>query len=98
MRDTNKDECTFSAGTKCKRPHFCTGESVKPPITAQSIINNILLDDDPENIRETLHDMLLVVFMYFEDPSNEFKERVYTAYQTLYNALKDMEALNPRRA
>jgi hypothetical protein len=72
----------------------CT--QAKSPITAQTIINDILSTDDPENIRETLHKMMLAFFMY-DNPTEEFKGRVYCAYRTLYDALKAMEQLNPRR-
>lgn len=68
------------------------------PITAEEIIKDILIWDDPENIREDLHEMMLAFFMHYESPTEEFKGRIYCTYTTLYNALKQMETLNPRRA
>jgi len=73
------------------------GTQKKSPITAQTIINDIILSDDPENIRENLHEMILAFFMYFKNPTDEFKGRVYYTYVTLYHALKEMETLNQRR-
>lgn len=67
------------------------------PVTAEQIVSDILIWDDPENIREDLHEMMLAFFMHYESPTEEFKERIYCTYTTLYNALKAMEQLNPRR-
>lgn len=67
------------------------------PITAEQIVSDILIWDDPENIREDLHEMMLAFFMHYESPTEEFKGRIYCTYTTLYNALKQMEQLNPRR-
>ena len=68
------------------------------PITAESIVKEIISLDDPQNIREDLHEMMLAFFMFYGNPSEEFKGRIYQSYTTLYNALKKMETLNPRRA
>jgi hypothetical protein len=68
------------------------------PITAEEIIKDILIWNDPENIREDLHEMMLAFFMHYESPTEEFKGRIYCTYTTLYNALKQMETLNTRRA
>jgi len=67
------------------------------PVTAEQIVSDILIWDDPENIREDLHEMMLAFFMHYESPTEEFKGRIYCTYTTLYNALKQMEQLNPRR-
>ena len=82
MLDT-KDECATCANK---------------PVTAESIVKEIISWDDPENIREDLHEMMLAFFMHYESPTEEFKGRIYCTYTTLYNALKQMETLNPRRA
>lgn len=66
------------------------------PNTAEQIVSKILDWDDPENIREDLHSMMLAFFMH-DNPTVEFKERIYCSYTTLYHALKQMEVLNPRR-
>lgn len=68
------------------------------PITAESIVEEIISLDDPKNIREDLHEMMLAFFMHYENPTEEFKGRIYNTYTTLRNALKQMETLNTRRA
>lgn len=83
MSHTEKDNCATCA---------------QKPITAESIIKEIISWDDPENIREDLHEMMLAFFMHYESPTEEFKGRIYCTYTTLYNALKQIETLNPRRA
>ncbi len=70
----------------------------KSPITAQSIIDDILLLDDPQNIRETLHELIMAFFLYYDSPTEEFKGKVYATYIGLYQALKQMETLQERRA
>lgn len=79
---TKNDECATCA---------------QKPVTAEQIVSDILIWDDPENIREDLHEMMLAFFMHYESPTEEFKGRIYCTYTTLYNALKAMEQLNPRR-
>lgn len=64
------------------------------PITAEKIIHEILSWDEPENIRENLHEMMLIFFMNFEDPTEEFKQRIYGTYTVLYKALKQIEKFN----
>lgn len=102
---TGKAEPSFISACNLNflKMHYTENEcatcaQVKSPITAQTIITDILSTDDPENIRETLHEMMLAFFTHYDSPTEEFKERVYCAYRTLYDALKQMETLNPRRA
>lgn len=71
-----------------------TGTQRKELITAQTIIDNILSTQPPENIREALHEMMLAYFMHHENLSSEVKDSMYFAYSTLYDALKDIEVLN----
>jgi len=69
----------------------------KSVISAQSIVKEIISLDDPENIREDLHEMMLSFFMHHDNLTEEFKDCVCCSYMTLYNALKQMETLNTRR-
>jgi hypothetical protein len=74
----------------------CTQE--KPFITAQSIIDDILIWDHPENIRGLLRETLDAYFLFHDSPPKEDKEAVYHAHRVISEALTAMETLNKERA
>ena len=71
-------------------------EKVNAPINADSIVREIIRWDDPQNMRESLKDMLLAFFYYHDCVGDEWKNQIVGTYQTLDEALKNMNQLNSR--
>lgn len=65
------------------------------PITAEEIVNHIFSNAATVKIRETLHNMMLAIFINFPNIVDRIKYSVYSNYQELYDYLKKMKQLNP---
>lgn len=72
-----------------------TVASATPAITAESIIESIISEDDPSHLREHLRCLMDAYFLLPNDLDRLYpKEKVYASFVTLDNALKMIEAFD----
>ena len=63
------------------------------PITPKSIIDDVILFDNPDSIRETLRLMFVEFFSGEYSPTDETRKKTVFHYSILDDMLKDMAKL-----
>jgi len=74
-----------------------TGATCAPePITAEEILISII-GWEPLSVRENLHEIMCVFFMYNQNHDEEFMDSMYCTYRVLFDALLKMEQYRKER-
>ncbi|MEN7549323.1 hypothetical protein AAG747_15470 [Rapidithrix thailandica] len=63
-----------------------------PDLSAEEIINDLISIEDPNQMREDLHELFIAFFLHFDRPSPDFKDRVFNTYTALRKMLNQCSA------
>lgn len=64
---------------------------------AEKIINDLIKTDHPETLKKTLQEIVLGFYMFYENPTEEFKGEVYSTFVTLTDFLTKVSQLKSSR-
>lgn len=73
-----------------------SANSAPKPITAESILMSII-GWEPMSVRENLHEIMCVFFMYNQNHDEAFMDTMYNTYRVLFDALLQMEQYRKER-
>lgn len=65
---------------------------------SKEIVKDLVTSVEPRNMREDLREMMMAFLMYYPDPSQQFKEKLFCTYELLNEALLKMEQIDVREA
>jgi ribosome recycling factor len=80
------------------KTHRESNKKVPEAITAQQIIDDLIIRDDPANLQEDLQKMFHHYIVHNDDMDQRERQEIYTSFLILSDALGEMEKLNPRKA